>query len=314
MGQDAILRRVANPPGFEPERFNSGRRLTSMRIFATLLALQLTTCFAQNSSTITLGNGIRLKVKVHTGNNTADPLKVEMRPATGNSVYRILHDDSSLAVWAYELVVERLTDGDHFQILVKPAGQEFAAKFPNADGGKPTPTFTIPIESPPLAVGGTFTIDIPTNPGLFQQRTDTVEVQPDPLDRSGSQASRQSAPLIRFADVIVSVNGKSVRAAGLGAMVYGQYVMFYIPRRGGYFFSTQPVTSRPFVQMGDVDRNKLKFTINQEDYECTSAANILMQAERGQLWVYHDPQFKPNPKSSAGFFAASSDSLNRWLP
>ena len=292
-----------------------------MRIFATLLALQLTTCFAQNSSTISLGNGIRLKVTVGTGNDTPDPLKVEMTAATGNSIYRILHDDSGLAVWAYELVVERLPDGDHFQMIVKPAGQEFAAKFPNADGGKPTPTFTIPIESQTLGVGGTFTIDIPTNPGLFEHRTDTVEVQPDPLGRSGSQSGKQAAPLIRFADLIVSINGKAIRATGLGAMVYGPYAMFYIPNRGGYFFSTQPVTSRPFVQVGNVDRNKLRFTIDQEDYDCTSAANILMQSEQGQLWVYHDPQYKPggnsaksNPKSSAEFFAASSDSLNRWLP
>jgi hypothetical protein len=97
--------------------------------------------------------------------------------------------------------------------------------------------------------------------------------------------------------------------------------MFYIPKRGGYFFSTKQVTSRPFVQVGEVDRNKLKFTMDQEDYECTSAANILSQSERGQIWVYHDPQYKPgvdwtkrNPKSSAEFFAAASDSLNRWLP
>ncbi len=293
----------------------------SMRIFATLLTLQLTTCFAQNSSTISLSNGIRLKLTANTGNNTADPLKVEMRAATGNSIYRILHDDSGLAVWAYELVVERLPDGDHFQIVVKPAGREFAARFPNADGGKPTPTFTIPIESQPLGVGGTFTIDVPTNPGLFEHRTDTVEVQPDPLDRSGSQLGEQAARLIRFADVIVSINGKSIRAKGLGAMVYGRYAMFYIPRRGGYFFSTQPVPSRPFVRMGEVEGNKLKFTLDQEDFECTSAANILMHSERGQIWVYHDPQYKPggnqtnsNPKSSAEFFAASSDSLNRWLP
>src|ERR1035438_7390059 len=67
------------------ERFSSGGRLISMRIFATLLALQLTTCFAQNSSTISLGNGIRVKVTVNTGNNTADPLKVDRKSTRLNS-------------------------------------------------------------------------------------------------------------------------------------------------------------------------------------------------------------------------------------
>jgi hypothetical protein len=291
-----------------------------VRILATLLALPVAACLAQTSSTISLSNGIQLKVTVDTGSTAEDSLKIEMKPATGNSIYRMFRDDSGLAVWAYELVVDRLRDGDHFQITAKPAGRAFAAKFPNADGGKPTPTLSIPIKSPPLGAGGTFTIDIPTNPGLFEHRTDTVQVQPYPQSGGGIPGVSTS-PQIRFADVIVSFRGETVRANGLGATVNGPYAMFYIPKRGGYFFSAEPVTSLPFVQVGDVDHNKLKFTIDNEDYECTSATNILTQSERGQIWVYHDPRFKPSgswtkndPKSRDEFFAAASDSLNWWLP
>jgi hypothetical protein len=295
-----------------------------MRILATLLALPIAACLAQTSSTISLSNGIRLKVTVDTGSTAEDTLKIEMKPATGNSIYRMFRDESGLAVWAYELVVNRLPDGDHFQIVAKPAGRDFAAKFPNADGGKPTPTLSIPIKSPPLGAGGTFTIDIPTNPGLFEHRTDTVQVQPYPHGDGGAIPGASTSPQIRFADVIVSFRGETVRANGPGAMVYGPYAMFYIPKSGGYFFSAQPVTSLPFVQVGDVDHNKLKFTVDNEDYECTSASNILTQSERGQIWVYHDPQFKPSgnwtksdpksdPKSKDEFFAAASDSLNWWL-
>jgi hypothetical protein len=303
------------------ERFSYGPRLTSVRILTTLLALQLTICLAQTSSTISLSNGIRLKVTANSGSSTPDTLKVDMKPATGNSMYRILRDDSGLAVWAYELVVDRLPDGDHFQIVAKPAGQEFAAKFPNADGGKPTPTFPIAIESPTLGAGGTFTVDIPTNPGLFEHRTDTVQVQPDPRGDPRSQPGAQMTPMIRFAGLRVSINGNLLPSNGPGAMVYGPFAMLYIPKRGGYFFSTQPVTSKPFVQVGDVDHNRLKFTIDNEDYECVSTVSILTQADRGQIWVYHDPQYKPegnwtksNPKSADESFTAASDSLNWWLP
>jgi hypothetical protein len=292
-----------------------------MRILTTLLAFQLTICLAQTSSTISLSNGVRLKVTANTGSSTPDTLKVEMKPPTGNSIYRMYRDDSGLAVWAYELVVDRLPDGDHFQIIAKPAGQEFAAKFPNADGGKPTPTFPIPIESPPLGAGGTFTVDIPSNPGLFEHRTDTVQVQPDPRDDPRTKPGAQTAPMIRFAGLRVSINGNPVPANGPGTMVYGPFAMLYIPKRGGYFFSAQPVTSRPFVQVGDVDRNRLTFTIDNEDYECISTVPILTQSDRGQIWVYRDPQYKPegnwtksNPKSADEFFTAASDSLNWWLP
>ena len=71
-----------------------------------------------------------------------------------------------------------------------------------------------------------------------------------------------------------------------------------------------------------MDRTQLKFTIDNESYECAATAQILMQADRGQVWVYHDQTFKPigswtksNPNTKADeFFTAASDSLNWWLP
>jgi hypothetical protein len=292
-----------------------------MKILTALLALPLATCLAQSSSTISLSNGIRIRVTASTGNNTPDPLKVEMKAATGNSMYRVLRDDSGLAVWAYELVVDRLPDGEHFQIIAKPAGEEFAAKFPNADGGKPTPTFSIPAKSPPLNPGGQFTIEIPTNPGLFERRTDTVQVQPDTRGDPGTQPGAPAAPLIRFSNLKISINGAQVLANAAAAVVSGPFAMFYIPKHGGYFFSTQPVASRPFIQVGDVERTRLKFTIDNENYECAASAPILTQSDRGEIWVYHDPQYKPagnwtksNPKSADEFFTGASDSLDWWLP
>jgi hypothetical protein len=289
-----------------------------MRTPAKLLFLSLPTCLAQQSSDIALSNGIRFRIIANAGTDTPGPLKIEMKAATGNSVYRIFHDESGLAVYAYEIVIDRLPDGDHFQVIAKPAGEEFAAKFPDADGGKPTPTFSTSLQSPPLSSGGRFTIDIPTNPGWFEHRTDTVEVQPGP--RGDREA--QSPPLLRFVGLKVSINGQPVPIHGANTTVTGQYAMFYIPKRGGYFFSTRPVDGPRFVQAGIVDRTQLKFTIDNESYECAAAAQILMQSDRGQVWVYHDQTFKPigswtksNPNTKADeFFTAASDSLNWWLP
>jgi hypothetical protein len=296
-----------------------------MRVAITLLTLPLA-IWGQVSSNISLSNGIRLRIVTNSGNGVPGPLKTELKAATGNSVYRIFRDETGLAVYAYELVVDRLPDGIHFQVIAKPAGDEFAAKFPDADGGKPAPTMSRPIESSPLNPGGRFTIDIPTNPGLFERRTDTVEVQP--AERAdGSTASPGTpvapAPLLRFAGLKVSINGQPVPIHNPGAVVAGQFAMFYIPRRGGYFFSTQPVDLRPFLQAGIVDRTQLKFTIDNETYECNAEAPILPQSDRGQIWVYRDRKYKPsgtwtknNPNSRAPdeFFTAASDSLNWWLP
>lgn len=234
-------------------------------------------------------------------------------------MYRVFRDDTGLAVYAYELVVDRLPDGTHFQIAANPAGPDFAAKFPNADGGKPTPTLSQSLQSPPLNSGGRFTVEIPTNPGWFERRTDTVQIG---FGGDGSGV-RPSAPLLRLSGLKVSINGVAVPIRDPGAVVSGRYVMFYIPDKGGYFFSTQFEDARPFIQAGVVDGTRLKFTIDNESYEVNAQVQILVGAPRGQLWVYHDANYKPggnlmksnpNSRASAEFFTAASDSLDWWLP
>ena len=226
-----------------------------MRHFLALVATTLSVALSQESSVVSLSNGVQLRITATTTPADSEHhLKSEFEAASGNSVYRIFRDDTGLAVYAYELVVDRLADGTHFQIAANPAGVEFAAKFPNADGGKPTPTLSQSLQSPALNSGGRFTVEIPTNPGWFEHRTDTVQIG---LGSDGSGV-RPSTPLLRFAGLKVSVNNMAVPIHDPGAVVSGRYVMFYIPDKGGYFFSTELVTSRPFIQAGVVDGTRLK--------------------------------------------------------
>ena len=77
-----------------------------------------------------------------------------------------------------------------------------------------------------------------------------------------------------------------------------------------------------FLQAGIVEGAQLKFTIDNETYECNAEAPILPQSDRGQIWVYRDRKYKPsgtwtknNPNSRAPdeFFTAASDSMQWWL-
>jgi hypothetical protein len=67
--------------------------------------------------------------------------------------------------------------------------------------------------------------------------------------------------------------------------------------------------------------NTFKFTVDNDTYDCSSDASILTRSERGQLWVYHDANYKPagnwtksDPASSREeFFTAAADSVQWWL-
>src|SRR5260370_21006453 len=189
-----------------------------MRVLVGLVMLQM--AFGQASSVISLSNGVQLRVGIR---GTGTSLKTEMEPASGNSFYRIFKDENDLAVFAYEIVVNRTADGERFHMVAKPAGQEFAARFPNSDGGKPVPTLSAPRDSEFLTSGRRFDVAIPTNPGTREDITDSIKVT---INRRGPPTADSGTPAsgrVRFANPKVSVHGQVATAPGPGAVVSGGY-------------------------------------------------------------------------------------------
>lgn len=276
-------------------------------------------CFAQVAATVGLSNGVQLSIATHTDNGQPSVLQASLEPASGNSFYRIFRDENNLAVWAYELEVARTADGQNLRVIAKPATEDFAARFPNADAGKPTPTLSAPLESPLLSSGQQFTIPIPANPGLGQQLTDVVLVRI--AQRGGGIAIGRDSAQIRFSALKVSIDGHLATASGAGADVAGKYAMFYLPGHGGYFFSAEASEPPPFLRVGVAEGRRLTFTIDNENYLCIANARILVHNDSGQLWVYHDPNYKPagnwtksDPKDTRDeFFTAAADSMQWWL-
>lgn len=288
-----------------------------MRFIVVLLACAACT-YAQVSATVSLSNGAQLTIATNSNNSTPVTLRTSLEPASGDSFYRIFRDENGLAVFAYELEVARTADGQNFRITGRPATEAFSTRFPNADGGKPTPTLSAPLESPVLSSGEQFTVPVSINPGLEQTLTDTAQIT---MGQRGGASDGAASAQIRFAGLKVYIHGKSASPSGAGADVAGKYAMFYIPGYGGYFFSNEPVDQRPFVQGAVVDGKHLTFTVDNETYDCTASAPILVHSDRGQLWVYHDPNYKPagnwtktNPTNSREeFFTAASDSMQWWV-
>jgi hypothetical protein len=277
--------------------------------------------FAQLDSTVALSNGVQLTITARTAEGTPVALKPSLEPASGESFYRIFRDQNDLAVFVYELAVARTPDGQQFRVTAKAATEDFAARFPNADGGKPTPTLSSSLQSPALSSGDRFVIPISTDPGLHQTLTDIVQIRLNQRGAVTSDTGSERPEQIRFSALKVSINNRPASPSGAGALVTGRVAMFYIPGRGGYFFSTEPVDQKPFVQIGVVDGKHLKVTLDNDVYDCASDASILARSERGQLWVYRDANYKPAgnwttsdaASSRDEFFTAAADSVQWWL-
>src|SRR5579884_2884454 len=117
---------------------------------------------AQPSPVMSLSNGIRLSIAASFPDLPpgVTPLKPELAPASGDSFYRIFRDQNQLAVFAYEIAVARTADNTRFNIVMRPAGEEFARKFPNADAGKPVPTIPADRSLPPVRPGERASVEL----------------------------------------------------------------------------------------------------------------------------------------------------------
>jgi hypothetical protein len=277
-------------------------------------------CEAPVSSTVMLSNGVQIDVVSNLGAPTGQQtISMEMTRASGNSFYRVFRDQNNLAVFAYELVVELVSSGDQLRVLARPCENQFAARFPGADGGKPVPTLSSEQQAGVLASGQSASIPLFELQGVGLKVIDTVRMRLD--QKSGAASGR-----IQFAGLKISINGKALGGPAPSA-VSGRYAMIYIPGRGGFFFAIeQPPPDLPFIQAGTIDHNHLKFTIDNENYEGVATAPIVSNPDTADLWIFHDPSYQPDgnwtqnlrpglPSGSvgSGFFTAASDSLDWWL-
>jgi hypothetical protein len=288
---------------------------TVIRIAGILSTVAI--CSAQLVSNVSLSNGVQLQISTDLGTPTgAQSITVEMLRASGNSFYRIFRDQNQLAVFAYELALDLSAAGDRLTATARPVETKFAALFPNVDAGKPVPTLSSDQRLGPIASGNKADIGLFQMEGLGTSVVDTIRLKIDRGDTTGH---------IHLAGLKIAINGAPVSSVA-PASVAGRFVMFYIPRHGAYFLTTEAVDGTLFVKAGSIDGNQMKFNLDNEQYDVTANSPILKDPASGEVWVYHDPAYKPSGNwtqnlspgasthsSEDEFFMAASDSLSWWL-
>lgn len=289
-----------------------------MHKLAVVLLASLLRAASADTESVTLSNGVQVSIQTSLGKPTGTTsVEVEMERASGDSFFRIFRDQNHLAVFAYELEVAR-AGADGFRLTTRPAGTEFAIRFPDADGGKPTPTVS---EDKDYAVNS----GEPVNIAIYELEGQGLTVVDTIQIGLRSDDGEASSGQLRFSGLTVSVNGVPVNAVP-GSTVAGRYTMFYIPGRGGFFFASEAVPGRSFMKAGYIDGKKMQFTVDNLSYDCTARLPIATQSASQELWVYHDSKYRPGGNwtlrdpdaasanaAQAEFFTAAADSLDWWM-
>jgi hypothetical protein len=244
-------------------------------------------------------------------------------------MHRVVRDASGEPLFGYDIEVHALA-GNQYQILVAPLSPEYERKLGAA---RKVATFGAKREAAIVGVGDKAVIDLLVNPSNGERISDNLEIVEDRrgggFGGAGGAVTAASGGMARAGGggsnvAITGASGGMARAGGGAGMaapeaemqlwgftaskngqqlsgmdgksgVVGDALMFYIPGEGGFFFSAKPTAAPGFLNVGAVNGNLLAFTWNGDRYEVVSTKQILTRSYAGEVWVYHDPAYRPKP-------------------
>jgi len=155
-------------------------------------------------------------------------------------------------------------------------------------------------------MGQAVTLDILQNPSTGEKIYDVLR----PIAGSAPVMSVESVPAqetISLKRITVRVNGKSMPAPS--SVVMGEAIRIDIPRHGTYIVAAADPHQADSAKIGRADGKTLRWTNGSDRFEITSAANVLTQAEKGELWVFQDRHYQPDVVS-----LQSADTVDWLLP
>lgn len=211
---------------------------------------------------------------------------------------RLVEDSQHKVVFAYELEAESASEPGAVTIRLKPLSSESArdivdkGRFGGAFLGDRPPTVSAVREFVSVKRGQEVKVEILTNHSTGERVFDVLRPTSEPSPGPGHlrvQSIQRPGRVVRPQELQVTVNGQAV--AVRNSWTAGQPARLYLPGFGRYYLSWTALPK--FRLAGYVERNRLIFLLDTVYVEITCGTNILGTAERGPVWVYHDPDPVP---------------------
>lgn len=303
-------------------------RISSLLYLWTAVCL---TCAAQpgeiGSGMAGLGNGVSVRIvtKAEPPIKDAEALRLSSRYAVGTGVvHRYLVDAANHTYFGYDLHGEPLSGAKQCRVSILPLtsvgvddshhpGGASSASASSGGGtairmdGSYRPVLLPRYPGPQVVTDGdTIALDLLTTPGGEQKLVDYIDVSCKPAERAPeSGAARnlsvEDAPM-HISNPAMSVDGRPVPSAAKAGEISGSLTWFYFPGAGRFILSLAPRSGQGFVKAGTINGNVISFQFGGSQYQVKSAVTILSTGQTWNLYLLHDPMFRP--KSGLPFGSA----------
>ena len=119
---------------------------------------------------------------------------------------------------------------------------------------------------------------------------------------------------LRLDDFRISVNGTVLDASTrVGGSISGAALWFYVPERGRFVMSLLPNPKLGFRRAGEVTNALLSFTEGSDRYDIKSTSRIVPADGRFNLYVLHDPEWRPTGDEANSPIIVGAADRAEWL-
>jgi hypothetical protein len=270
----------------------------------------------------------QVSVQMHSGIEVQMTARIEpgsVRVSSGviaadiGRFHRVVMDRNQRRYFAYDVLVEPKTGSRAFQVRIEP----FSRSATELAELQVDPSWTyVPLLKYPLVPdvrpGDSVAIDLLENPTTGQRVVDYFVFK-----RSNATAAAELSPVrdlslddveLRLDDCRISVNGTVVDASTrVGGSISGAALWFYLPERGRFIMSLVPNAKLGFRRAGEVTNALLSFTEGSDRYDIKSTSGIAPAGGRFNLYVLHDPEWRPTGDESNSPIILGAADRAEWL-
>jgi hypothetical protein len=267
---------------------------------------------------VSLPNGIEVQMTARMEPGSARVPSAVMT-ASGGRFQRVVLDGSQRRYFAYDVLVEPKDGSRAWQVRIEP----FSLPATALAEMQVDPSWTrIPLLKypfvPDVRPGETVAIDLLENPNTGQKVVDYLV-----FNRSNATAAERLSPLrdlslaeveLRLENFRISINGTLLDASTrVGGSISGAALWLYLPERGRFIMSLLPNSKLGFRRAGEVTDRSLTFTEAHERYDIQSTSRIVPAGGRFNLYVLHDPDWRPTRDESNSPLIIGSADRAEWL-
>jgi hypothetical protein len=240
-----------------------------------------------------------------------------------NVVHRVFVDGENRTHFGYDLDVKKDAETGKFTLTFKPLS---VILFSNVAPSKILPKFPEPMQ---VKEGDTISVDLLENPKTKEKIADFIKILQGAPNQKNNQFNNSGVVIIPDAKSVqtftrvtvdstdgppkdfsldevilqmfnasLTVNGKLLAEK---KVAFGANVYFYVKGKGRFVISPFPREGFKFQKTGMIDGRNISFEMNGDKYEIQSLAPIICSGGKWNLWVLHEPDYRPNSESEVEF-------------